>query len=293
MDRYLMNLKYPKKWRETMDPFSIIFNKFVLKEILAYPHGANDIFYVSGFIESGELIYGYLKVERHKDADIEREILVIQNLSLDLAPKLVDYSLKYPRYILTEELIGDRISHIVGDNIGEDSIKYMEAYGELMAQIHNIKIDIGPAKIRNFNLDNKFYLDKKLEYILEYLSRSNIKDSKSFVHGDCHYGNILWKDYRVTGLLDFELSGYGIREYDLAWALTLRPGQKFLKTRIERDLFLKTYGRYHDFHRETLNYYMIVFSMYFYSISMEPEDSSYRRDILKIINEIIGEEIGQ
>jgi len=34
----------PKKWRETIDPFSIKFKKFKLEKVLGYPHARNDVF---------------------------------------------------------------------------------------------------------------------------------------------------------------------------------------------------------------------------------------------------------
>ncbi len=36
------------KWRETIDPFSLSFTNFHLKEILDYPHAENDVFMLGG-----------------------------------------------------------------------------------------------------------------------------------------------------------------------------------------------------------------------------------------------------
>ena len=54
------------------------------------------------------------------------------------------------------------------------------------------------------------------------------KDFTTFIHGDFHYGNILWLDNCVNGVIDWEYSGVGFKEQDIAWALILRPGQKFM-----------------------------------------------------------------
>ena len=99
--------------------------------------------------------------------------------------------------------------------------------------------------------------------------------------------NILWDNYKVSALLDYELSGYGSREYDLVWDIILRTGQKFLKTDIERRVFLKAYNKYHDFSKEAFEYYMVLFGMYFYHISSAEENQEYRNILIDMMNESI------
>ena len=41
-------MKQPKKWKETVDPFSIEFNNFKLIKVLGYPHARNDVFHCIG-----------------------------------------------------------------------------------------------------------------------------------------------------------------------------------------------------------------------------------------------------
>ena len=88
-------------------------------------------------------------------------------------------------------------------------------------------------------------------------------------------------------ILDYELSGYGSREYDLAWALILRPGQQFLRTELERSLFLERYGIYHKFSKEAFNYYMVMFGVFFYKISPGQQYKEYRDTLIRMINNII------
>ena len=279
-------MKQPDKWRETMDPFSLKFNNFQLKEVLGYPHAGNDVFYVSGLVSEGKETRAFLKVERQKTADIEREVSVLKQLDLPFSPTILDYSFDKPKYLLTKEAEGERLSYILRDNDNMESLRYMEVYGELLAKIHNVKIHSKPVKIRNFSLSHEFYVHNELEYIEHYLLETKIKDTKCFIHGDCHYANILWKNYNVSCLLDYELSGYGSREYDLAWALVLRPGQKFLKTEMERKTFLESYNRYHNFSREAFDYYMVLFGMFFYKISPGEQNEDYRDYLIHMINDI-------
>lgn len=206
---------------------------------------------------------------------------------MPIVPRIVDYSLEDPKYILTEEAKGDRLSYILGNNEDMESLEYMKTYGELMAKLHNIKIEAKPVKPRNFKLPHEFYTDNKLEYIERYLLEIEFEDTDCFIHGDCHYANILWSNHKVTCLLDYELSGYGSREYDLAWALVLRPGQKFLKTKEEREVFLESYSRYNSFSRKAFNYYIVLFGAYFYKISSGKENEEYRNTIINMMKEII------
>lgn len=186
---------------------------------------------------------------------------------------IIDYSFNKPKHILTKEDEGQRLSHILGNNEDMESLKYMKAYGELLAKIHSIEMVEIPVKPRNIMPPHSFYVDNGLEYIEKFLLESKLEDRKCFIHGDCHYANILWKGYNVSCLLDYELSGYGSREYDLAWALVLRPGQKFLQTKEERDIFLESYSRYHIYSKEVFEYYMVLFLIFFYSISPWREKS--------------------
>ncbi len=280
-------MKHPDKWRETIDPFSLKFNDFYLEKILGYPHAGNDVFYVRGLGKDGQDTTAFLKVERQKTADIEREISIIEKLDLPFLPTIIDYSFDTPKYVLTKEAEGERLSYILGNNENMESLKYMEAYGELLAQIHNVEMESPPIKPRDFILPKEFYVNNKLEYIEAYLMETKIQDTKCFIHGDCHYANILWKDYKVSCLLDYELSGYGSREYDLAWALVLRPGQRFLRTEREREIFLKSYSRYHNYSKEALNYYMVLFGTFFYKISLGKENEEYRNILISMIKDII------
>jgi aminoglycoside phosphotransferase (APT) family kinase protein len=280
-------MKQPDKWRETMDPFSLHFNNFQLKEILGYPHAGNDVFHVQGIGNDGQETRAFLKVERQKTGDIEREVLIIKELDFSILPTIIDYSFDKPKFILTKEAEGERLSFILGDNLNMESIKYMEDYGKLLAKIHNIQVDSFPVKDREFVLPHEFYVENKLEYVEKYLFETKVKDTRCFIHGDCHYANILWKDYKVSCLLDYELSGYGSREYDLAWALILRPGQKFLKTKKERKIFLESYSRYHNYSKEALDYYMVLFGMIFYKIGSGKENEDYRSTLIHMINNII------
>ena len=83
--------------------------------------------------------------------------------------------------------------------------------------------------------------------------------------------------------MDFELAGIGIKEFDIAWAIILRPGQKFLKTSIEVETFLNGYKKLGTFNREYVKYYMILIYSWFYKIG----DEEYKKFVLNLLNKMI------
>ncbi len=276
-------VKHPDKWRETIDPFTLKINNFEIKEILGYPHAGNDVFHICG-IYKDQFKEAFLKVERQKTANIRREVEVIKAIDLKEKPKILDYSLDRPRFLITEKVNGERLSSIVGNNENFKSITYMDKYAQLLSRVHREKTFYKPVLKRDLSINQEYYIKENLEYVWEFLQDKDIGQTYCFIHGDCHYANILWEEGQVSCLLDYELSGYGPREFDLAWALVLRPGQKFLDTHIERSSFLSEYSRYHYYSPKALDYYLVQVAMFFYAIDSNPE---YRKKLIKMIDSII------
>ncbi|MBG0786580.1 MAG: aminoglycoside phosphotransferase family protein, partial [Anaerolineaceae bacterium] len=187
-------MKQPQKWRETIDPFSLSYKRFNLSQVLGYPHAGNDVFYVAGAVE-GQSVRGFLKVERQTGANISNEIQIIRQLPFPTVPKILDYSLDHPSFIVTEELPGERLSVILGENQNKQSLNFLYTYGKALARFHQLTIDCDPvADRRVFHpLPEAFYQDNNLLEIHNYLiNHPPTNDERCFVHGDFHYANILW-----------------------------------------------------------------------------------------------------
>ncbi|MBQ8772498.1 MAG: phosphotransferase, partial [Clostridia bacterium] len=107
--------------------------------------------------------------------------------------------------------------------------------------------------------------------------------NKCFCHGDFHYANILWQDKQISGILDFELSGIGTKEFDIAWAIILRPGQRFLREPQELDEFLRGYSQHGTYNRQYVNYYMVQIYCWFFAIG----NDEYKQLVTQKINQII------
>lgn len=272
----------PEKWRDTIDPFSLPVKKFRLKEVLGYPHAGNDVFYAAGEYED-QRCSAFIKVERQTGADVRNEAAVLRSLPYPYKPRLLEYAPGPPACLVTEACEGERLSVIVKD--AGDALEYMEPYGAALAELHGLPVPWSDVKRRRFfELPPEEYLEKhRLGGFADFLSVHPPEgESRCFIHGDFHYANILWKNDRISAVLDYELAGHGVREFDLAWAVVLRPGQAFLKTAEEIRRFLNGYGATQDFSFAAFRYYYTLAALWFYGMG----DEAYCRDLRRILEEL-------
>ena len=278
-------MKQPQKWKETIDPFLIKFNNFKLLEVLGYPHARNDVFYCKGIYKNEE-VYCFVKYASQKDSDILKEIEIIKRLNFDFLPTIIDCG-KDGEFIVTKEIDGERLSYILQTTV-EKSIDYMFEYGRTLAQIHLIKQDFPKVKYRKFfDIPSFEYLkDNDIDFIYNYLHENEPKKFNScFCHGDFHYANVLWKDKKIVGVLDWELCGIGNKEFDIAWAIINRPGQKFLKSNEEVDKFLEGYLYLNKCNVEYVKYYMVL--IYSHFISVNKENKEYQEFVKNLLKQVI------
>lgn len=279
-------MNYPERWRDCIDPRELPLHRFAVREILGYPHAGNDVFQVTG-IACGHQVEAYIKVARQQGADLRNEIQTIQSLGSPLCPQILDYDDKDWSFVVTLAKPGERLSAIVGENQNLESMDYLEEYGRTLAALHQTKGDFPPVKDRLFfHLPDKAVLqNQQLDFVYRYLSSHQPRTvNRCFCHGDFHYANLLWQDGHISAILDFELSGIGNREFDAAWAVILRPGQKFLKTEEEVRLFLQGYQSLGELDETAFYYYTVLIYSYFYQIGKD--DPEYQRTVRGILQRL-------
>ena len=268
-------MKQPEKWKETIDPFTLDFKNFKLLEILGYPHARNDVFYCKGIFK-GKEVFCFLKYASKIDSNIIKEIEILQKLDLEFLPEILDFD-KEGKYIVTKEIEGERLSEILKDE-SLNPLDYMFEYGKTLAKIHKYDIKTERVKPRKFfEVPSLEYLKEQgIEYIFDYLVKNYPKDENiCFCHGDFHYANILWKNNQICAVLDWELSGIGNREFDIAWSVIHRPGQKFLNTDKEVKRFLEGYQSLHPCDVDKVEYFMIL--IYSHFISVDKNNQEYKQ----------------
>jgi len=278
-------MKHPDKWRETIDPFSLPYKSFKPTEILGYPHAGNDVFHARG-IYDGKEVRAYIKVARQKGAAIENEVTILSKLHSPIYPTVIDYEFAGTPFSVTLELPGERLSAIVGENETLESLTYMEEYGATLARLHQLHISVEPVKDRRFFHAPPDELLKTLG--LEECKGLFAKPPKDvvqcFCHEDFHYANILWNNHHISGILDFELSGIGNRDFDIAWAMFRRPGQKFMKTEAEQESFLCGYQQVAPCDRAAVKYYMA--QCYVYFLQFSGDDTEYCDYVRSWLNQL-------
>ncbi|MBR7177650.1 MAG: aminoglycoside phosphotransferase family protein, partial [Clostridia bacterium] len=260
-------------------------DSFQLTEVLGYPHAGNDVFYAKG-IYCGKKIDVFIKVNRQLGADVQNEIQVLKQLDLPILPQIIDYNPDMT-YRVSVALHGERLSTILGDNSDLQSMDYLSSYGKMLATLHGTTGQFSPVK------DRKFFHIPSVEYFQQNNLSLDVRNflvenqpqtiNKCFCHGDFHYANILWQDKQISGILDFELSGIGNKEFDIAWAIILRPGQRFLREPQELDEFLRGYSQLGTYNRQYVNYYMVQIYCWFFAIG----NDEYKQLVTQKINQII------
>lgn len=275
-----------EKFRELIvNPFDVKFNCFSINQILEYPHAANDVIHCTD--RNG--MHFIVKFSRHAEADFENELIFLNILA--------DYDIKVPKviesgnhngvdFIVLEYIEGKRISQII-DSYEENKKKYCELFGKNIALIHSFKIGEREAKIRRFHnpVDNKDK-DDFISDINNWLEKNKPYESeKCFVHGDHHYANIIWKNDEISGVVDWELAGMGNREFDLAWAIFLRPSQTFFNTEEEEYDILNAYSSLNSFDYNSYNFFKVQIMSHFYTFKQK--DLNYLNWLKKNINKII------
>lgn len=279
---------HPQKWRDTQDPFSLPYRNFSLREVLGYPHAGNDVFHAKG-IYAQEEVEAYIKVARQRGADIENEINTIAALQWELAPTVIDHDEEKKHFCVSLAKPGDRLSVILGENADMASLDYLFEYGQTLAQLHAREGAFPHVKDRRFFHipDRSHFEELDIGFVHDYLVSNQPRTlSHCFCHGDFHYANILWKDKHISAVLDFELSGWGNKEFDIAWAIIRRPGQRFMNTEQEIALFMEGYLSVGNCDWDRVRYYMILVYSYFYPLGAE--DSQYQAYVKNVFADWCG-----
>lgn len=266
-------MQHPQKWRETIDPFSLAYHSFQPLRVLGYPHAGNDVFHIQGFYEHKE-ITAYVKVDRRKSNHLSNEISLLRQLDSPLIPRLIDAGQSPVLFTVTEGLPGQRLSAIVGTNENLCALPYLKEYGKALARIHTLTPKANSVPDRKFlHTPSSELLDHvHLPHLASFFSSPPKCEKTVFCHGDFHYANLLWEKQQISAILDFELAGYGDRDFDIAWSCFVRPGQTFLRTRRELDAFLEGYGSLAICNTEAIQYYMAQCYVYFLSFCADDKD---------------------
>lgn len=284
-------MKY-KKFRDLqVDVFKINFKNFRVSKIINYMPAGNDVVEV---LTTNDKKY-FLKIERSKVADFVTEnknINRLHEINYMKAPNIIEFiDNDNFKCIVLEKINGKRLSEFIND---KNKKYYIEKLGEELAKIHSIKLDnmnIAKQRVINDIPPKNFYGEEDIEIktFLDFLQENNyIKTFDTFIHGDFHYGNILWYNRKLVGVLDWEYSGLGHKEQDIAWALIYRPNQKFMNSILDIQNFLSGYKSIGEYDSEKVKWCLINGLTHFYLMN---KDKEYKKNLKKLMDDIIKTEL--
>ncbi len=285
-------MKY-KKWRELeIDPYKIPFQNIKIEKIISYLPAGNDVVECIG-IYNDQKVNFFIKIERSKMADFKSEIdnitLLEQNNYYSKLPTILESgNIDQKYYLVLSKVKGKRLSEI----LKKDDVKtaYLKKYGKELADIHQIptsKFKQAKQRVINDILNEDtypkydHYLDKYLNYLKD--NKPNIK-MDTFIHGDFHYANVLFKQKDIVGVLDWEYSGKGFKEQDIAWALILRPSGIFFDTLDDIKDFLTGYKEQNSYNEKYLKWCLINGYCHFYIMNLNNlEYISKLKELLELV----------
>lgn len=289
---------YPK-WRDlVVDPFDIKYNNIKIKKIVSYLPAGNDV--IECLCEVKKITKNvFIKIERSKICDFTTEVNNLSYLKSNSyyfkIPNIIEHGIYNGRkYIVLSKIEGEKLSDIFNaDNSSRNQLLFK--YGCELAKIHKIPTDnLNIAKQRVINscpneeVYSNLYEEEKISKYISFLKKNDFdKNLNTFIHGDFHYGNILWLDDSINGVVDWEYSGIGLKEQDIAWACILRPGQKFMDKKQDIESFLSGYlsqGKYDDV---KLKWCLVNGYCHFYL--MNKNNDEYRDKVLELLNFILND----
>ena len=280
--RRFCRIQCPVQWDASVNPFSLPYKNFKLKKILGYSRTSNHVFRVEGIYQHKK-VNAYIKVAEKSNARIKKEIETLSMLKLDVLPQIIDHDDNKDRFVVTLAKEGAPLHRILGNNADGASAEYMPKFGKMLASLHQLKGNFDPVIQRPyFDIPALAEFEKvNLQFVYDYLVKNKPKTiNKCFCHGDFNYSNVLWQNKQISAVLDLELSGIGNREYDIAWAMAVRPKQSFLITPQEIQLFLDGYRTLGDLNIEHLKYYLVLVYSHFYLLIAKNE--VYQKYILRV-----------
>ena len=278
-------MKY-KKFRElSINVFDIQFKKIIVKKVLNYMPAGNDVIEILSYDNK----HYFIKKERSKVSDFKAEnnnIGKVKQLGYNKVPNIIEFIDKSPKILVLEKIKGERLNDIIDNN----KDYYLTKLGKELATIHSINpngFDLAKQRVINDIPYDGLYckFDERSNKYIKYLNENNYeKNIDTFIHGDFHYANVLWNNKSITGVLDWEYSGIGHKEQDIAWALIARPNQTFMNSLEDIKIFLKGYKECGSYDSNKLKWCLINGYLHFYLMN---NNENYKSLLINLMNEVI------
>lgn len=276
-------------WRESLiDIENTKFKNIKIEKILNYMPAGNDVFECQGYYKNKKQSF-FIKSERGSFANFqtEKELLPKLKGKFKVPELLEDGKINDHTYLITKKLEGERLSTLINKDKNINKKEYLYNYGKTLGQIHKQKIKASKAfqrPVNDYPKENQNQ-DEYSKQIINYLKETKPKiNYQTFIHGDYHYANILNQNKQISGILDWEYSGMGFKEQDIAWALILRPSSNIMENKEDIEAFLEGYKTENTYEKDKLNWCLLNGYIHFYLMNKTNEE--YKQKLKTLINNL-------
>ncbi len=209
----------------------------------------NSVYRCEGKKNNRDMAF-YMKVGKPGHPTMENEYQILTELCAHPVPvpKVLWYERDRREYMALQEVQGTNLADLINPAHSRydplNTLKLLYAYGEALGTIHSLRLDWRPfrrSELYGFIGDESLATDLAAREVVLWLETNPVRRSEDvFVHGDLNTANVLFSRGQITGIIDWEFSGLGWREYDLAWIL--RQRKNYLNTERERESLLAGYA---------------------------------------------------
>ena len=240
----------------------------------------NDVLYFQNQETQNGL---YLKMGT-QCAEYEKHILEeLKNTNIPV-PELITH-IDGVTGVVTTEIQGQPLYQM--RNLSEKKrLDILYKMGSCLAKIHCQKLDL-PNKA-NYVWDKiEFVRTEKKTPIFKWLAENeDFQKDFVFAHGDYQMGNVLINGADVASIIDWEFAGQGIKEGDIAWAVTARQNCNIYLDEKDVRAFISGYLSVNSINEKALRWYRVKCLLFFYEMVCE-EDEKYASGLMKKIESLI------
>jgi len=223
----------------------------------------------------------YLKTE---GVEYEKYILrKLKNTNIPL-PQLVT-QIKNVTGMVTTEIHGQPV-HRIKNLSQKKRLDILYKMGKCLAEIHYKRVNM-PNRAKFVWDKVEFVKTEKKSSVLKWLKdNSDFQKDFVFVHGDYQMENVLINGTDVSAVIDWEFAGQGIKEMDIAWAVTVRQNCDIYSDENDVNAFVSGYSSVNSINEKALRWYRVKCMLFFYEM-VEGEDEEYASDLLRKIENLI------
>ncbi len=244
-----------------------------IERVIEKTKWSSNQMYLCEATNEGEPLELFIKIYQ-KEEDVSRNegpaLAALSEFGIPV-PRVYGSSSRNPSYVAVGRIQGTSAPDLLrevdeGERINASNL-YARRIGESLAKIHGLDLEWSAAPeagggVHQFLSDESFRMkhsrkvwkkEKRYGELFLFLRENEPTDRfRVFTHGDHHFMNVLFNEWQISGVVDWESCGIGWREFDLGWTVVARAGFSFLRPLANRESCLSGYRKYCDYDEASL-----------------------------------------